>query len=102
MVATEPGGSKHSVSTGADTKENTLRWGGGALQAGDFRVLEDGGERGDATDSETSLAETVQNKSGNMRRLVCPTGAGREKGEHLGAGSSAERPTPASAASSCP
>ena len=42
---------------GADTKVNTR--GGGALQMGDLRLLEDGGERGGAFVSHTVAPETA-------------------------------------------
>ena len=44
------------MSAGADTNANTL-WGGGALEVGDPRLLEDGGERGGA------LVERLQCRS---------------------------------------
>ena len=45
------------VSTGVDTKQ-TLR-GGSALEVGDLRLLEDGGERSDALFSDAVASETA-------------------------------------------
>ena len=45
------------MSTGADTKANIL--GGGALEHGDLRLLEDGGERSDALVSDAVACETA-------------------------------------------
>ena len=49
------------LSAGADTKANT-RWlvrGCGALELGDLRLFEDGGERGGALVSDVVVLETV-------------------------------------------
>ena len=46
------------MSTGADTKANTR--GGGALETGDRRLLEDGCERGGALDSDVIVPETAR------------------------------------------
>ena len=46
------------VSTGADTKANTR--GGGALEMGDLRLLEDGCERGGALVSDIIVPETAR------------------------------------------
>ena len=43
--------------TGADTKANTR--GGGALEGGDLRLLEDGRERGGALGSDLVITETA-------------------------------------------
>ena len=43
LVAGQAAKGKRVVSMGADTKANT--WGGGALEVGDLRLLEDGSER---------------------------------------------------------
>ena len=45
------------MSMGADTKVNTR--GGGALQMGDLRLLEDGSERGGALVSDVVAVETA-------------------------------------------
>ena len=55
------GGSvRAGVSMGADTKR-TL-WGGGALEVGDLRLLEDGGERSGALGSDAVVCETVSER----------------------------------------
>ena len=46
------------MSANADTKANTL-WGDGAPEVLDLRLLEDGGERGGALDSDVVVTETV-------------------------------------------
>jgi hypothetical protein len=51
---------------GADKKANTL-WGGGALELGDLRLLEDGSERGSALGSDTVASETA--RQGRMRTV---------------------------------
>ena len=43
---------------GADTKANTLGW-GGVPQFGDLRLLEDCSERGDALDSDAVVPDTA-------------------------------------------
>ena len=45
------------MSTGADTKANTR--GGGALEIGDDRLLEDGCERGRAINSDVVVTKTA-------------------------------------------
>jgi hypothetical protein len=52
-----------NVSAGADKKANTL-WGGGALELGDLRLLEDGSERGSALGSDTVASEPVSERWG--------------------------------------
>ena len=50
---------------GADTKANT--WDGGALQGSNLCVLEDGGERGGALDSDVILPKTAsEGRSGHV------------------------------------
>ena len=52
--------SKHSNVNGrADTRKRTLKGGGGALEVGDHRLLEDSGERGGALDSDEVAPETA-------------------------------------------
>jgi len=50
-------GERVGVSMGIDT--NATLWGGGAHQLGDLRLLEDGGERGGALNSDRVASETV-------------------------------------------
>ena len=45
------------MSTGADKKATF--WGGGALEVGDLRLLEDGSERSDALVSDAVVSETT-------------------------------------------
>ena len=49
------------VSMGADTKANmpNIFWGGGALELGDLRLLENGGEHSDALFSDGVASETA-------------------------------------------
>ena len=47
------------MSTGADTKANTL-WGSGSLEVGDLSLLEDSGKRGGARDSDFIVPETAR------------------------------------------
>jgi len=55
---------------GADVKANT--GGGGALQLLDLRLLEDGGERGGALDSDVVAVETaVEERSEDVREQPC-------------------------------
>ena len=53
------------MSRGADTNANSLG-GGGALQGGDLRLLEDGGERGDALVSDVVETETANKGQSEM------------------------------------
>ena len=54
---------------GALTRKRTL-WGGGALELGDLRLLEDGSERGSALGSDTVASETArQGRMGNGERI---------------------------------
>ena len=50
-------GKRASVSRGADKKATF--WGGGALEVGDLRLLEDGSERSDALVSDAVVSETT-------------------------------------------
>ena len=45
------------------TQKQTL-WGGGALQVGDLRLLEDGGEHGDALVQDVIVRETARSEWG--------------------------------------
>ena len=63
------------MSAGADTKGNTL-WGGGAPEVGDLRLLEDGGERGDALGSDVVAPNTAsEGQDGNDERVGVSMGA---------------------------
>jgi hypothetical protein len=51
------------------TRKRTL-WGGGALEFGDLRLLEDGSERGGALGSDHVVAETAdEGRSGDGERV---------------------------------
>ena len=52
-------GERARLSTGADTKANTL-WGRGVLEVSDHRLLEDSSERGDALVSDAIVPETAR------------------------------------------
>ena len=52
-------GGRPCVSMGVDTKANTSR-GGGALEVGDLRLLEDGSERNGALGSDAVVQETAR------------------------------------------
>ena len=54
------------MSTGIDTKANAF--GGGALQGGDLRLLEDGGEHGGALGSNVVAANTASEKGAGWER----------------------------------
>ena len=75
--------------------------GGGALEVRDLRLLEDGSECGGALVSDVVAPETASMGEVGAARDQARQWALTE-GRTLGAGSSAERPTPAIAASSCP
>ena len=55
-------GERAILSAGADKSEHTR--GGGALEVGDLRLLEDGSERKGALDSDPVVAETVSEEQG--------------------------------------
>ena len=60
------------------------RLGGGALQVGDLRLLEDGCERGGALVSDPVPSETAsEGRSGNGEKASMATGVDT-KSEHLG------------------
>ena len=71
-----------NVSAGADTKANT-RWlvrGCGALELGDLRLFEDGGERGGALVSDEVALETAKEGwSGDGERAGVAAGADTQK-----------------------
>jgi hypothetical protein len=68
-----------SVSANADTKANTL-WGDGAPEVLDLRLLEDGGERGGALDSDVVCIETVgEGRSEDGKRAAVSRGALTQK-----------------------
>ena len=52
------------------TEKQTL-WGGGALQVGDLRLLEDGGERSGAVGSDLVVVETVNEVWGGDGERAC-------------------------------
>ena len=79
------------------TRKKTLS-GGGALEVGDLRLLEDGSERGGARVSDAVVPDTVRDGWGHSERAC---GGQRVLTERRTLGSSAGRPTPAIAASSC-
>ena len=88
------------MSRGADTKANA--WGGGTLERGDLRLLEDRSERRGALVFDVVATETAGEwRSEDIEKAVCQ-GALTERQTLGGSGSSAKRPTPAIAASSCP
>ena len=65
------------VSAGADTKANTS--GGGALEAGDLCLLEDGGERGGALVSDVVISETAdEGRGGDGERVDVSMGADKK------------------------
>jgi hypothetical protein len=65
------------VSTGADTKANTR--GGGALEVGDLRLLEDGRERGGALLSDVVVRDTAsEGQDGIGETVGVSTGADRK------------------------
>ena len=60
------------MSANADTKTNTLWGGNGAPEVVDLRLLEDGGERGGALDSDVVATETVgEGRSEDGKRAGC-------------------------------
>ena len=62
------------MSAGAGRKANTR--GGGALELGDLRLLEDGSERGGALVSDVVAVETArEGQDGNGERVGVSTGA---------------------------
>ena len=78
-------GERVGVSMGADTKANT--W--GALQAGNLRLLEVGGERRGALDSDIILPKTAsEGRSGNGGRASVSTGADKKVGATVRRGES--------------
>ena len=63
------------MSTGIDTE--IKRSGGGALESGDLRLLEDGGERGGALVSDRIASETAsEGWGGDGERVDVPMGIG--------------------------
>ena len=65
------------MSAGADIKANTR--GGGALQVGDLRLLEDGSERGGALGSYAVEVETAsEGQNGNGESAGVSMGADRK------------------------
>jgi len=88
------------VSTGIDMKANTRA--AGALQIGDLRLLEDGGERGGALGPDVVASETVseEHRAEMVRDQECQGALTKKR--TLRAGSSPKQPTRALAASSCP
>ena len=74
-----------AVAMGADTKANIL--GGGALEHGDLRLLEDGGECSGALVSDFVASETASegHEDGNGENVGMSTGADR-KANTLGRG----------------
>ena len=57
------------------TQRRTL-WGGGALEVGDHRLLEDGGKRGGAFGSDVVASETASEEwDGDGERVGVSTGA---------------------------
>ena len=63
-----------AVSMGVDKKSERL--GGRALQIGDLRLLEDGGERGGALHSDPIASKTAsEGRNGNGGRASVSTGA---------------------------
>jgi hypothetical protein len=59
------------------TQKQTL-WGGGALQVGDLRLLEDGSERGGTLVSDQVVSETASEGWGGGERLGVSMGADRK------------------------
>ena len=49
------------------TRKQTLFGGGGALEVGDLRLLEDGSERSDALVSDAIVSETASEGQGGKR-----------------------------------
>ena len=83
------------------TEKRTLR-GGGALPVLDLRLFEDGSERGGALVSDAVVPNTAsEGWHGDGEREGVSMGADREANSGR-LWFSAERPTPAIAASSCP
>ena len=66
------------------TQKRTL-WGGGALQVGDLRLLEDGCERGGTLISDAVASETASEEwGGDGERVGVSMGADRSKGFDAG------------------
>ena len=83
-------GERVGVST-ALTLKQTL-WGGGALELSDPRLLEDGGERGDALGSDVVDPNTAsEGQDGNDERVGVSMGADT-KANTLWAGGALDRP----------
>ena len=64
------------MSTGVDTKANTLGW-SGALEGGDLRLLEDGSERGGALVVDPVPSKTASEGRGGNGRRACVSTAQR-------------------------
>jgi hypothetical protein len=52
------------MSAGADSARKRTLWGSSALEMGDHRLLEDGGERRGALGSDAVVSETVRARGG--------------------------------------
>ena len=71
-----------NVSAGIDRKANTVGR-GGALQVGDLRLLEDGGERGGAVVSDRVASETASEGWGwDVREYSIGVSMGADKKAH--------------------
>ena len=56
--------------------QNQTLWGGGALEVGDLRLVEDGSERSDALASDVVASETAsEGQDGNSERVGVSMGA---------------------------
>ena len=56
--------------------QNQTLWGGGALEVGDLRLVEDGSERSDALASKVVASETAsEGQDGNSERVGVSMGA---------------------------
>ena len=64
------------MSTGADSARKRTLWGSSALEMGDHRLLEDGGERRGALGSDAVVSKTVRARGGvGMVRVGVSMGA---------------------------
>ena len=59
------------MSGGADSARKRTLWGSSALEMGDHRLLEDGGERSGALGSDVIVPETAKGWVGAVREQAC-------------------------------
>ena len=70
------GGSERAGACQRALTQNQTLWGGGALEVGDLRLVEDGSERSDALASDVVASETAsEGQDGNSERVGVSMGA---------------------------